>query len=274
MSTSTIPVHLKVLKMLTTAWSWLFLLFIIGFFEIWSWSVYGRTFFGNLYNVQSVLLTATQILMMALGLTFIIISAGIDLSIGFIAGLAAVTMAVVIRAMPDVHPALSFTLGVTAGISIALIPGMINGWLVARLKVPSFIGTLGMFGVTRGAAFLIAGGATVSIRNSVARDFGNGKIFDIVPIPVAVAIVITYRTLLGRRCGCGRTDTVKCSGRSLYRRCQFNRWQWHYCRHRNWFTHYCHHSIWSGIYWHATFLAIHHCGACYYHCSTHRPIAR
>ena len=186
-----LPFKLKVLKLLTTAWSWLFLLLIICFFEVWSWSVYNRTFFGNLYNVQSVLLTATQILMMALGLTFIIISAGIDLSIGFIAGLAAVTMAVVIRAFPELHPGLSFTLGVSAGIAVALVPGVINGWLIARLKVPSFIGTLGMFGVTRGVAFLIAGGATVSIKNSVARDFGNGKLFDVVPIPVVVAIIIT-----------------------------------------------------------------------------------
>ena len=186
-----IPFKLKALKLLTTAWSWLFLLLIICFFEVWSWSVYDRTFFGNLYNVQSVLLTATQILMMALGLTFIIISAGIDLSIGFIAGLAAVTMAVVIRAFPELHPGLSFTLGVSAGIAVALVPGVINGWLIARLKVPSFIGTLGMFGVTRGVAFLIAGGATVSIKNSVARDFGNGKLFDVVPIPVVVAIIIT-----------------------------------------------------------------------------------
>lgn len=182
---------LRLLKILINAWSWLFLLFIIVFFEIWSWAVYDRTFFGNLYNVQSVLLTATQILMMALGLTLVIISAGIDLSIGFIAGLAAVTMAVVIRALPELPPALSFTLGITAGMAIALVPGMINGWLIAKLKVPSFIGTLGMFGVTRGVAFLIAGGATVSIRNSTARDFGNGKFLDIIPIPVVVAIVVT-----------------------------------------------------------------------------------
>lgn len=186
-----IPFGLRLLKLLINAWSWLFLLFIIGFFEAWSWSVYDRTFFGNLYNVQSVLLTATQILMMALGLTLVIISAGIDLSIGFIAGLAAVTMAVVIRALPELPPALSFTLGISAGIGIALVPGMINGWLIAKLKVPSFIGTLGMFGVTRGVAFLIAGGATVSIRNSTAREFGNGKFLDVVPIPVVVAIIVT-----------------------------------------------------------------------------------
>lgn len=189
--TVSIPLSLKLLKLLTTAWSWLFLLFIIAFFEMWSWSVYDRTFFGNLYNVQSVLLTATQILMMALGLTFVIIAAGIDLSIGFIAGLAAVTMAVVIRALPDLPPGVSLALGITAGICISLVPGMINGWLISRLKVPSFIGTLGMFGVTRGAAFLVAGGATVSIRNDVARDFGNGKLFDFLPIPVLVAIIIT-----------------------------------------------------------------------------------
>lgn len=186
-----VPASLRILKLLINAWSWLFLAFIICFFEVWSWMVYDRTFFGNLYNVQSVLLTATQILMMALGLTLVIISAGIDLSIGFIAGLAAVTMAVVIRALPELPPYLSFSLGITAGIAVALVPGMINGWLIARLKVPSFIGTLGMFGVTRGVAFLIAGGATVSIRNSTAREFGNGKVFDLVPIPVLVAIIVT-----------------------------------------------------------------------------------
>lgn len=186
-----VPASLRLLRVLVNAWSWLFLLFIMAFFELWSWAVYDRTFFGNLYNVQSVLLTATQILMMALGLTLVIISAGIDLSIGFIAGLAAVTMAVVIRALPELPPVLSFTLGVSAGLGIAMIPGMINGWLIAKLKVPSFIGTLGMFGVTRGMAFLIAGGATVSIRNSTAREFGNGKFLDVVPIPVVVAIIVT-----------------------------------------------------------------------------------
>lgn len=186
-----VPAGLRFLRLLTNAWSWLFLIFIIAFFETWSWIVYDRTFMGNLYNVQSVLLTATQILMMALGLTLVIISAGIDLSIGFIAGLAAVTMAVVIRALPDLPPYVSFSLGVTAGIAVALVPGMINGWLISKLRVPSFIGTLGMFGVTRGVAFLIAGGATVSIRNSTAREFGNGRVFDIVPIPVLVAVVVT-----------------------------------------------------------------------------------
>ena len=190
-SQASLPANVRLLKLLTNAWSWLFLIFIVLFFEIWSWSIYGRTFIGNVYNVQSILLAGTQILMMGLGLTFVIISAGIDLSIGFIAGLSAVTTAVVIRALAEQPPLLAFMAGMLAGILVALIPGLVNGWLIARLNVPSFIGTLGMFGVTRGAAFLVAGGATVAIRNSAAREFGNGRLFDLIPIPVLVAGVIT-----------------------------------------------------------------------------------
>jgi len=191
-STASANRNVRLLRTLTGAWSWLFLLVILIIFEVWAWAVYGRSFIGNIRNVQSILLASTQILMMALGLTFVIISAGIDLSIGFIAGLSAVTMAVVIRALPEANPYLSFSLGITAGILVGIIPGLINGLMIARLNVPSFIGTLGMFGVTRGAAFLVAGGATVSIRNSVAREFGNGRvIFEAVPIPVLVAAVIT-----------------------------------------------------------------------------------
>jgi ribose/xylose/arabinose/galactoside ABC-type transport system permease subunit len=183
------------LKFLAGAWSWVFLVVVLLFFELWARFDNNQnvnTFLFNLSSVQSILLYSTQILMMALGLTFVIIAAGIDLSIGFTAGLAAVTMGVVIRALPDVAPFWSFSLGVIVAILAALIPGLINGLLISRLNVPSFIGTLGMYGIARGVAFLVAGGATVSIRNSVAREFGNGRvIFDLVPIPVLVAGILT-----------------------------------------------------------------------------------
>jgi ribose transport system permease protein len=71
-----------------------------------------------------------------------------------------------------------------------MIFGYFNGLMVAKLKVPSFIGTLGMSGVARGVAFLIAGGSTVAIKNVVAREFGNGRLLGI-PIPVIVAAVLT-----------------------------------------------------------------------------------
>ena len=187
------PRTARTLRALAGAWSWLFLIFILIFFEVWARIETGNTFLFRIYNVQSILLASTQILMLALGLTFVIISAGIDLSVAFVSGLAAITMAVVVRALtPSLGDVPAFFLGLVLAIGIALVPGFINGWLVANLSVPSFIGTLGMYGIARGAAFLIGGGATVAIRNDVAREFGNGRVFaESMPIPVLTAIIIT-----------------------------------------------------------------------------------
>ncbi len=183
--------RVQALRAVAGAWSWLFLIVILIFFEVWARLSYGTTFLGRVYNLQSILLAATQILLLALGLTFVIISAGIDLSIGFVTGLAAVTMAVVIRLTSDLPPGLSFGLGVSAAVLMSLLPGLVNGLLISRLNVPSFIGTLGMFGIARGMAFLIAGGATVAIRNPVAREFGNGRVLgELVPIPVLTAAIL------------------------------------------------------------------------------------
>ncbi len=191
-NTATSPTRrVQALRAVAGAWSWLFLIVILIFFEVWARLSYGTTFLGRVYNLQSILLAATQILLLALGLTFVIISAGIDLSIGFVTGLAAVTMAVVIRLLADLPPGLSFGLGVAAAVLMSLLPGLVNGLLISRLNVPSFIGTLGMFGIARGMAFLIAGGATVAIRNPVAREFGNGRVLgELVPIPVLTAAIL------------------------------------------------------------------------------------
>lgn len=183
--------RVRFLTALTGAWSWLFLLMVLVFFESWARISFGSTFLGRLYSVQSILLAATQILLIALGLTFVIISAGIDLSIAFTTGLAAVTMAVVVRALEAQPPLLGFIAGFAAALIVAALPGLINGWMISRLSVPSFIGTLGMYGIARGMAFLVAGGGTVAIRNPVVTEFGNGRLFDVVPIPVLVTVILT-----------------------------------------------------------------------------------
>lgn len=185
------PRRLRFLAALTGAWSWLFLLLVLAFFEAWARVAYGSTFLGRLYSVQSILLAATQILLIALGLTFVIISAGIDLSVAFTTGLAAVTMAVVVRALESQPPLLGFLAGFIAALVVAALPGLVNGWMISRLNVPSFIGTLGMYGIARGTAFLVAGGGTVAVRNPVVTEFGNGRVFGVVPIPVLVTVVLT-----------------------------------------------------------------------------------
>jgi ribose transport system permease protein len=68
----------------------------------------------------------------------------------------------------------------------------VNGWLIAHLRVPPFIGTLGMYGVARGAAFLIAGGTTVPVNNEWFAAIGNGQI-----LRVPIVVIITALAVLG-----------------------------------------------------------------------------
>jgi len=180
----------SLLKSLLNIWSWLFLALILAFFEIYAQVETGNTFLFRVYNLQSIAIAASQILILALGLTLVIVAGHIDLSIGFTTGLAAVVMALVIRWAGPEAGWLTVIAAMLAGILAAVVIGLVNGWLVAYLDVPSFIGTLGTYGVARGAALIVAGGATVSIRSDEARAIGNGDIAGF-PVPVVVAIVLS-----------------------------------------------------------------------------------
>ena len=147
----------------------------------------GTTFLFRLYSLQSLAIAAAQILLLALRLTFVVVAGHIDLSIAFSFGFAAVTMALVVNMFGADGGVLALLAGLAAGIFAGLSVGVVNDWLVSRLDVPSFIGTLGTYGIARGAALIVAGGAVVSIQNEAARTFGNVLG---VPIPVLLAVVL------------------------------------------------------------------------------------
>jgi predicted ABC-type sugar transport system permease subunit len=174
--------------------AWLFLGVLLVFFESWAQIRYGATFFFSSYNAQSIAIFAVAPLLLALGGTFVIISGGIDLSIGFIMGLSAVVAAhatnLAGQALP---PPVAMMAGICAGVAIAAVPGLINGQLVSKLNVPPFIGTLGMYGVARGTAFLIAGGTTVPVSNAWFAGLGNGRVLG---FPIVVLITILFVLLM------------------------------------------------------------------------------
>lgn len=179
------------LRWLAGAWSWIFLIFMVLFFEIWARAAYGSTFLLNPTNLQSILLAAVQPLLLALGQTLVIIAGGIDLSVGFTVGLAAVVSARAMQALdPTLPAALSFALAVLLALAAGLGVGVVNAFLVARLNVPPFIGTLGMYGVARGLGFLAAAGNTVPTSNPVNSAMGNGFLFGLIPIPVLITAVV------------------------------------------------------------------------------------
>jgi ribose transport system permease protein len=171
--------------------AWLFLLALVLGFEIWARLSFGGTFILNPFNLQSIAIFAVAPLLLATGQTFVIISGGIDLSLGFIMGLAAVVAAHTINYFtPGLGMPAAVLLGFVVGVLVASVPGTINGLLVSRLRVPPFIGTLGMFGVARGVAFLFAGGTTVPVSNSFFAMIGNGRILGVPYIVIIAAVFV------------------------------------------------------------------------------------
>ncbi len=158
-------------------WAWIFLLTLILVFTITT-KIFQQINFLTIRNSQNILVEIVPVLLMGLGQTFVIIGAGIDLSVGWVMGLASVISASAIVALINAGLAqgLAIPLGFAAGVIVAIIPGFINGIIIARLRIPSFIVTLGMSFIARGVAFLVSGGNVVIGMPPGVRDFGNESI--------------------------------------------------------------------------------------------------
>ena len=150
---------------------------------------------SNLLNVaQQTSINA----IIAVGLTFVIISAGIDLSVGSILAFSGVVIASILNAGYPIP------LAITAGLLVGLTCGSINGALIAIGKLPPFIATLGMMSVARGAALMYTNGRPISGFSSEFRFLANGEILSIptsIIIMVFVYIVAHFvltKTKLGR----------------------------------------------------------------------------
>jgi ribose transport system permease protein len=132
-------------------------------------------------NIVNILRQASINIVLATGMTFVILTGGIDLSVGSILGVSAV-VAVLVSLIPGLGWA-----GVLAGLLTGLLLGLLNGALISFLNVPPFIVTLGSLTALRGAAFLVANGTTVINRNLNFAWIGNSYLG---PIPWLVVIAL------------------------------------------------------------------------------------
>jgi ribose/xylose/arabinose/galactoside ABC-type transport system permease subunit len=167
-------------------WAWVFLAGLVAFFAA-SVSIqsHGDVNFLTIRNSQNILMAIVPVLLMGLGQTFVVIAAGIDLSVGWIMGLSSVVSALVIVALIEngTNEPLAIGLGCLAGVVAAMVPGMINGIIIAKLRIPSFIVTLGMSFIARGIAFLLSGGNVVGGQPQGMRDLGNESLLYLISGP-------------------------------------------------------------------------------------------
>lgn len=138
--------------------------------------------FLTVSNLTAVALQSSINAIIAIGMTLVIISAGIDLSVGSIAGLASVVAATVMRSGGVVA-------GVAAGLVVGLAAGAFNGVLIARVGLAPFIVTLGTLTLYRGSALVFTNGEPIYAVPPVFRAVFAGSVGP-VPTPVIFAIVI------------------------------------------------------------------------------------
>jgi ribose transport system permease protein len=197
---------------LSRSWLLFFLIALIGYFWL---STPSGTFLAWA-NFEQIALTTSEVILLAIGETFVIVTAGIDLSIGGILFFSAALGGKVMLSLSGTseqtisgqypHQGIAIPVGIAVCILAGTGWGVINGTLITKLRLPPFIVTLGTFGMTFGFGDLISGGAYLPapVPPALTSHFGSGKIFGLyAPIYVAVffllvAHVVLHHTRFGR----------------------------------------------------------------------------
>jgi len=161
--------------------------------------------FATLANVRNILNQITINTILAVGMTFVILVAGIDLSVGSVMALSMMVAGTVLK-LEGLPVGLAIMLAILAGLGIAMFIGFLNGGISEKWKLPSFIVTLGMLNIARGAALQLTEARTIYEFPKLYTSFGTTSIVNnIVPLIflVALALVaiswfILTKTVFGR----------------------------------------------------------------------------
>lgn len=155
-------------------------------------------YFFTVSNLLNVAQQTSINAIIAVGMTFVIISAGIDLSVGSIVAFSGVVLASVL------HAGLPVPLAMVVGLGVGLLCGLVNGLLITYGRLPPFISTLGMMSVARGGALLYTQGRPISGFSETFRFLATGETLHI-PNPVIIMVgvyimahFVLTRTKLGR----------------------------------------------------------------------------
>ena len=146
--------------------------------------------FLTLFNLRSILLWVPLLTVVAMGEMMVIITRGIDISVGSTMGFAGIVVGMIFRD----HPGFDIYLGTALGILIGALLGACNGALIAWVKVPPIIATLGTLSAYRGLTFVVSGGRQIDpnhvpsalIHWSQSGPFG----LDLIPWVVIIALVV------------------------------------------------------------------------------------
>ncbi|MBN6070059.1 ABC transporter permease [Aggregatibacter actinomycetemcomitans] len=205
---------------------------LVLFFMILGMSFTSEAFLST-NNIFNILLQVSVICVISVGMTYVILTGGIDLSVGSIVALSAVCLGLFTHwgvALLSENPtelmlSIVVMVSVLGSIGVGALCGYVNGVIIVYGKVTSFITTLGMMGIARGLALTLSNGKTIYNFPEALRFFGNGRLnitdgFGI-PIPVIIALIVVLisfyiltQTVFGRQVYAlgGNREAVRLSG--------------------------------------------------------------
>src|SRR5690554_3717832 len=127
--------------------------------------------FFSVNNAMTILLQTAVIGLLGIGLTVVILTGGIDLSVGSVLALSGTAAGLLVKA------GLPVPIGMGGGLVVGTLCGMVNGFVITRLRIAPFIATLGMMMIARGLALQITGASPVSQLGQAFGVLGNGALF-------------------------------------------------------------------------------------------------
>ena len=138
-------------------------------------------------NLVDIMLQSSINAVIAVGMTLVVMTKGIDLSVGSVVGVSSMVAASLLHT--------SLWLGVGAGLAVGLVCGLVNGVLIAKLKLPDFIVTLGSMSIYRGFALIYTDGKPIYGIDKTFRSTFAGTIFG-APTPVLIALAIALTAFM------------------------------------------------------------------------------
>ena len=189
---------------LSRAWLFVFLILVVGFF----WLTTPSGTFLSHSNLTQIALSTSEVVLLAIGQTFVIVTAGIDLSIGGIVFFAGVCGGEVMLNLSGTnaqviggnypHASLGIAVGAIVCVLAGAVCGLGNGIAITKLKLPPFIVTLGTLGITFGLGEVIDGGSYLPapIPPGLSEGFGSGKFLGLFfPIWLALALLLVAHVI-------------------------------------------------------------------------------
>lgn len=164
-------------------WTFAVLIVLVVVFSV---SSHGE--FGTASNIKNILVDASLLMIVSVGMTLTIIAGGIDLSVGAVTIFTSVFAGLI---MGDIggNGVVPVLVGLVAGVGTGLAWGLINGTIVSYMGVAPLIATLGSLGMATGLALVISGGTDIATVPSLLTNIGNGSVIG-VPYLVLIALAV------------------------------------------------------------------------------------